>query len=121
MAKILIVDDSQSHLHHVKTLVDKEGYQVVTADSGESGLAAADAEIPDLILLDIVMPDMSGFQVIRKLRKNATTKQIPIIFITSKQQESDRVWGLRQGARAYITKPVDRNELLSAISSALAA
>ena len=120
MAKVLIVDDSQAHLHNLKLMVEGQGHEVLLAEDGESGLEAAKDQTPDLILLDIVMPGMSGFQVSRKLRKDEGTKNIPVIFVTTKDQETDKIWGMRQGASAYITKPVDKKKLLSAISAALA-
>ena len=120
MAKILIVDDSPAHLHSLKSIVEDEGYEGITAENGEHGLDAAKSQHPDLILLDIVMPGMSGFQVKRKLRNIASTQKIPIIFVSIRKQETDIALGMRQGAKAYITKPVNKKELLSAIDEALA-
>lgn len=119
MAKILIVDDSQAHLFNLKKIVEDNGHQAITAESGELGLERATSELPDLILMDIVMPGMNGFQVTRKISRNAATKNIPVIFVTTKNLETDRIWGLRQGAAAYITKPVDEKALVTAIDSAL--
>ena len=121
MAKILIVDDSLTQLCSLKSIVEDEGHEVITAEDGEHCLHAAQSQDPDLILLDIVMPGMNGFQVNRKLSNIANTRKIPIIFVSSKNQESDIAWGLRQGAKAYITKPVNNKELLSAIGNSLAA
>ncbi len=121
MARVLIVDDSEAQLYSLRRIVEGEGHQVITADNGEDGLKTAKVNQPDVILLDIVMPGMSGFQVSRKLRRDKETKGIPIIFVTTKNQETDRLWGLRQGASAYLTKPVDKGELLLAIGNALAA
>lgn len=120
MAKILIVDDSVAQLSSLKSIVEEEGHEVLTAEDSEHCLDAARSQHPDLILLDILMPGVNGFQVSRKLHNTADTREIPIIFVSIKNQESDIAWGLRQGATAYVTKPVDKNELLSAIGEALA-
>jgi twitching motility two-component system response regulator PilH len=119
MAKILIVDDSLTQLCSLKSIVENEGHEVITAEDWEHCLDAAMSEHPDLILLDIVMPGMNGFQVNRKLHNIADTQKIPIIFVSIKNQETDIAWGLRQGAKAYITKPVNKEKLLSAIGAAL--
>lgn len=119
MAKILIVDDSETHLYSLKKLVEGAGHDVITATSGEEGVEAATSQMPDLILMDIVMPGLNGLQATRKIKKNEATAKTPVIFVTTKDQETDRVWGMRQGAAAYITKPVDKKELLSAIKSVL--
>lgn len=119
MAKVLIIDDSQAHLYSLQKMVETEGHQVVTAEGGESGLELAKQETPDLILLDIVMPDLNGFQVSRRLKRDADTKNIPVIFVTTKSQETDKIWGMRQGAKAYITKPVDKKALIKAVNESL--
>ena len=121
MATILIIDDSQVDLYTLKKIVEKAGHEVVTAEDGEHGLRSAKSAHPDLILMDIIMPGMSGYEATRKLRKDTETSEIPIIFVTSKTLETDRIWGLRQGAKAYITKPVNEQKLLSAIEETLAA
>ena len=120
MAKILIIDDSQAQLYSLKSIVEEEGHEVFTAKDCEHGLDAAKSQHPDLILLDIIMPGMSGFQLNRKLHNIAETRKIPVIFVSIKNQESDIAWGLRQGAKAFITKPVNKKELLSAINEVLA-
>lgn len=120
MAKILIVDDSETHLYTIKKIVEGAGHEVITASNGEEGVEQANAHIPDLILMDIVMPGLNGFQATRRINKGEATANIPIIFVTTKDQETDRIWGMRQGASAYITKPVDKRELLKAIKGALA-
>ncbi len=121
MAKILIVDDSLAQLYSLKSIVEDEGHEVFTAKDWEHGVDVTKSQHPDLILLDVVMPGMNGFQVSRKLRNNVDTRKIPIIFVSIKNQESDIAWGLRQGATAYITKPVNKKDLLSAIGNTLAA
>jgi twitching motility two-component system response regulator PilH len=121
MSKILIVDDSPSQLYYLRKMVEGVGYDAVTVESGEQALEAAANERPEVILMDIVMPGMSGYTAKRKLGKGPSTKHIPVIFVTSKDSEADRDWGLRQGAREYVTKPVNPNILLTAISAAIAA
>jgi twitching motility two-component system response regulator PilH len=121
MAKILIVDDSATYRLRLRQLVHRLGHEAVLAHDGEEGLEKARADAPDVILMDIVMPGMSGYQAKRKLSASHATRHIPVIFVTSKTGEADRTWGLRQGAREYITKPVNPNYLLSAISEAVAA
>lgn len=119
MAKILIVDDSETHLYSLQKMVEGGGHEVVTATSGEEGVELAEKHLPEVILMDIVMPGLNGLQATRKIAKNESTSHIPVIFVTTKDQETDRVWGMRQGAAAYITKPVDKKELLKAIDQAL--
>lgn len=121
MPKVLIVDDSPAQLYSLKRIVEKGGLETVTADSGELALQLASSEHPSVILMDVVMPGMSGFQATRKLTRDETTRHIPVIFVTSKSDESDRVWGMRQGASDYITKPVNPNDLLTAIKGVMAA
>ncbi len=120
MARILIVDDSPAQMYAIKQIIEPAGHEVLTAESGEIGIETAKTMRPDVILLDIVMPDMNGYTVSRKLRKDSSTKAIPIIFVSTKDKEFDRAWGMKQGAAAYITKPIDSKELLSAVASALA-
>jgi twitching motility two-component system response regulator PilH len=121
MSKVLIVDDSPAQLYSLKRIVEKGGLETVTADSGEMAIRIASSEHPSVILMDIVMPGMSGYQATRRLTRDLTTCNIPVIFVTSKLDESDKVWGMRQGARDYITKPVNPNHLLSAIKEAMVA
>ncbi len=115
--KVLIVDDSPTERFFLTDLLRKQGYDVLTADSGESGVAAAKAEKPDLILMDVVMPGLNGFQATRQLSRNPETSAIPVIMCTTKGQETDRVWGLRQGAVEYLVKPVVAEELLAKIKA----
>ena len=121
MPKILIVDDSPTQLYSLQKIVEEGGHQAVTAESGERAIEIAADENPELILLDIVMPGMSGYQAKRKLGRNESTRHIPVIFVSVKSSEADMAWGLRQGVSEYITKPVNRHKLLSAISAAMAA
>lgn len=121
MPKILIVDDSPAQLYSLRKIVEEGGHHTVTAESGEQALTIASDENPELILMDIVMPGMSGYQAKRSLGRNESTRHIPVIFVSTKSGEADRAWGLRQGVKEYITKPVNRHNLLTAISAAIAA
>jgi len=111
MARILIVDDSPSQLMGIRRIVEKLGHDALTAEDGAAGFDAAKRELPDLILMDVVMPNLNGFQATRSIAREASTKHIPIILVTTKDQDTDRMWGLRQGAKAYITKPFSESEL----------
>ncbi|MBP7370393.1 MAG: twitching motility response regulator PilH [Arenimonas sp.] len=119
MAKILVVDDSPSQQLGMKRIVEKLGHIAFTADDGVQGVAVCKAELPDLVLMDVVMPNLNGFQATRALSRDATTQHIPIILVTTKDQETDRVWGLRQGAKAYLTKPFNENELVEIINQVM--
>jgi twitching motility two-component system response regulator PilH len=120
MARILIVDDSPSQLLGLKRLVEKMGHEALTAEDGAAGVEAAKRELPDLVLMDVVMPNLNGFQATRSITKEPTTAHIPVILVTTKDQDTDRVWGMRQGARAFVTKPVNEAELTKAVTEALA-
>ena len=109
--KVLVVDDSKTELMFLSDLLQKQGYQVRTAENAEQAMALLGEEKPDLILMDVVMPGQNGFQLTRSIARDAKYADVPIIMCTSKNQETDRVWGLRQGARDYITKPVNPSEL----------
>lgn len=121
MPKVLIVDDSPAQLYSLRQLVEQAGHQAVTAESGEQALQVAASEHPAVILMDIIMPGMNGYQTTRRLSRIAATRHIPVIFVSRRDGEADRQWGLRQGAREYVTKPVDPRRLLTAISEAMAA
>jgi len=121
MAKVLIVDDSPAQVFTMRSLIESWGHQTISAENGNEALEIAREEIPDVILMDVVMPGMSGFQATRKLSKDLATCRIPVIFVSTKDGEADRVWGMRQGATAYVTKPVNPDTLLTAISDAIAA
>ena len=120
MRSILIVDDSPTELHVFQKLLETNGFQVETASDGEAGIKKAIEIVPDLILMDVVMPGMNGFQATRKLHREEKTANIPIVIVTTKDQETDRIWGLRQGARGYVVKPVSEKELLNCVEMALA-
>ena len=119
MAKVLIVDDSPSQLYNLQKIVEKLGHDVVTAEDGAEGVELAKSELPDLILMDVVMPNLNGFQATRTISKNDTTAHIPIILVTTKDQETDRVWGMRQGAKDYVTKPVNEKAMIATIKKYL--
>ena len=115
--KILVVDDSKTELHHLSEILGKRGYSVRTAENGEEALRRLAEEKPDLVLMDVVMPGQNGFQATRAPTRDEETKDIPVIICSSKGQETDKVWGLRQGARDYVVKPVSQDDLLSKISA----
>jgi len=115
--KILIVDDSPTERHFLGELLTKNGFQVLTLESGEEAVARTAELMPDLILMDVVMPGMNGFQATRSISREEATKHIPVIMCTSKNQETDIVWARRQGATEYVIKPVDPAELLAKIAA----
>ncbi|MBT9612399.1 MAG: response regulator [Burkholderiales bacterium] len=117
MSKIMVVDDSPTERHFLGELLTKQGYQVVMAESGEEAMEKAKQLKPDLILMDVVMPGLNGFQATRAITKAEETKNIPVIMCTSKGQETDKVWGMRQGARDYVVKPVNKDDLLRKIAA----
>ena len=115
--KILIVDDSPTERHVLNDMLTKSGFEVVASDNGEDAILKAKSLKPDLILMDVVMPGLNGFQATRAISRDPDTRAIPIILCTSKSQETDKIWGMRQGARDYIVKPVNRDELLEKIAA----
>ena len=119
MAKVLIVDDSPTQLQGLRLIVERMGHSVVTAEDGAHGVAVAKKEIPDLVLMDVVMPNLNGFQATRQISKDPKTSHIPVILVTTKDQETDKVWGMRQGAKAYITKPINEEQLVQTIQECL--
>ena len=114
---ILVVDDSPTERYFLTDLLRKNGFDVVSADTGEDGVAKAKLEKPDLILMDVVMPGLNGFQATRMLSRDPATQAIPVIMCTTKNQDTDRVWGLRQGAIDYLVKPIVTEELLTKIKA----
>lgn len=115
--KIMVVDDSPTERFFLQDLLTKKNFTVVIAENGEDGVAKAKSEMPDLILMDVVMPGLNGFQATRQITKAPETAHIPIFMCTTKDQETDKVWGERQGAKAYLVKPVNPDELLAKIAA----
>ena len=115
--KILIVDDSKTELHHLSEMLGKKGYSVRTAENGDEAMRRLTEDKPDLILMDVVMPGRNGFQLTRAITRDPRWSDVPVIMCTSKNQETDKVWGMRQGARDYIVKPVSADELFSKIKA----
>lgn len=113
--KILVVDDSPTERFALTEFLGKHGYSVLAASSGEESVIKARQEKPDLILMDVVMPGVSGYQATRTIARDDITRSIPIIMTTSKDQETDRIWGMRQGAFDYMTKPLNLDHLLAKI------
>ena len=115
--KILLVDDSKTELHHLSDVLGKRGYQVRTAENADEAMRRLSEDKPDLILMDVVMPGQNGFQLTRTITRDPRWSTVPVIMCTSKNQETDKVWGMRQGARDYIVKPIDGDELVSKIKT----
>ena len=114
---VLVVDDSPTDRQYLSDILTKNGFKVATAESAEDAMVKVKQSRPDLVLMDVVLPGQNGFQATRALTRDESTKNIPIILCTSKNQETDRVWGLRQGARDYIVKPINQAELLAKITA----
>ena len=119
MARILIVDDSPTEMYKLTAMLEKHGHVVLKAENGADGVALARQEKPDAVLMDIVMPGLNGFQATRQLTKDSTTQNIPVIMVTTKDQETDKVWGTRQGAKGYLTKPVEEEALVIEVNRVL--
>lgn len=121
MPQVLIIDDSPTEVHVFRKMLQKNGFDISVATNAEEGISMAKSIRPDLILMDVVMPGKNGFQATRELSKDPSTARIPVIIITTKDQETDRIWGMRQGAKDYIVKPANESELISRIQAALSA
>jgi twitching motility two-component system response regulator PilH len=119
--KILIVDDSSTVRHFLFDVLVKAGYEVVSAETGDEAIIKVKAEMPDLVLMDVIMPGINGYQATRTITKDEATKHIPVLILTSKDMETDRIWGMRQGASALLSKPIDPAVLLAKISELSAA
>lgn len=119
MARILIVDDSPTEVRKISSILEKHNHEVLTADNGADGVALARKMRPDLVLMDVVMPGLNGFQATRQLTRTADTANIPVVIVTTKDQETDRVWGTRQGAKGYLVKPVEESDLIKTIDELL--
>ena len=121
MARILIIDDSPTDIYVLTNMLQRHGFDVDSADSAEEGIVMARASHPELILMDVIMPGMNGFQATRALSRDPETADIPVIIVSTKNMETDRLWGLRQGAKDYLTKPIKDSLLLKRIKGALEA
>ena len=119
MAKILVVDDSPSEMAKFRDILTRHQYEVIEAHTGDDGIQKANEFFPDVILMDVVMPEMNGFQATRKLTRDPKTSHIPVVIISTKNQETDRVWGKRQGARDYLSKPITEEALITVIRSVM--
>jgi twitching motility two-component system response regulator PilH len=119
MSTVLIIDDSPTELHLFQNMLEKNGFDTLVADSGEEGLKQAKLSRPHCILMDVVMPGMNGFQATRQLSKDPDTSDIPVIIITTKDQETDKIWGMRQGAVEYLVKPIAEKQLVEMINSVM--
>lgn len=119
MPRVLIVDDSPSETSILQTMLEESGFEALTAENGGDGVALAREEQPDVVLMDIVMPGLNGFQATRQLKKDSVTAHIPVIIVTTKDQETDKVWGKRQGAHSYLVKPISKEVLIQTINEAL--
>ena len=115
--KILIVDDSRTELFHLSDILGRRGYSVRTAENGDEAMRRLEEDKPHLILMDVVMPRQNGFQLTRSITRDPRFADVPVVMCTSKNQETDKVWGLRQGARGYIVKPVNVDELIAKIQA----
>ncbi len=115
MTTVLVIDDSPSEMAKFRDILARNNFQVLEANNGEKGCLMAAEHLPDVVLMDVVMPEMNGFQATRKITRGKTTSHIPVVMISTKNQETDRVWGKRQGAKEYLTKPVDESELVRVI------
>ena len=119
MANILIIDDSPTDVRVFTTLLERAGHRVDAVNNAEDGIERVRVTQPDLVIMDVIMPGMNGFQATRTLTRDPATAGVPIVIITTKSMETDRVWGMRQGAKAFITKPVNERELLACIDELL--
>jgi twitching motility two-component system response regulator PilH len=119
MASVLIVDDSPTETQKMKSILTKNGHDVIEASGGQEGVDMAKAELPDVVLMDIVMPGVNGFQATRQIKQNDSTSHIPVIIVTTKNQDTDRIWSQRQGAVGYLVKPIDEKQLLKTIKEVL--
>jgi twitching motility two-component system response regulator PilH len=121
MARILLIEDSPTDTAVLTRLLEKHGHSVMASTSAEDGIEVCKRELPDLVLMDVVLPGMNGFQATRALTRDAATKAIPVVIISTKGMETDRAWGMRQGAKDYIVKPPNEDALISRIEQLLGA
>lgn len=116
MTCILIIDDSPTETFRFKEILAKHGFTSIEATNGADGVIAAKEQQPDLVLMDVVMPGMNGFQATRQITRDPATKHIPVVIVSTKDQATDRLWGKRQGAKDYLVKPVDEAKLIEIIN-----
>ncbi|MEM7276805.1 MAG: response regulator [Pseudomonadota bacterium] len=121
MTTVLIVDDSPTELHILQDMLSRNGFQTLIAEDGDSAIEQALEHTPDAILMDVVMPGTNGFQATRQITRHPETASIPVIMVTTKDQATDKIWGMRQGATDYLTKPIAEKDLLNCINKALEA
>jgi twitching motility two-component system response regulator PilH len=115
--KVLCVDDSSTDLKNMEQICSGAGYQVLTAKTGKEAVAKARSEHPDAVLLDVIMPDMNGFQACRAITTDDATKDIPVVLVSSKGEKTDKLWGEQQGAKGYVTKPYTPDQLLGVLKA----
>ena len=121
MANILIIDDSPTDVKIFSGALERAGHKVSAVATAEAGIAAAQKEQPDLVLMDVIMPGMNGFQATRSLTKDPSTSAIPVVIVTTKNMETDRMWGLRQGAKDVLVKPISEKDLVANVTKYLPA
>ncbi|MDG4868109.1 response regulator [Guyparkeria sp. 1SP6A2] len=119
MAHIVVIDDSPTEVYVLQSILERQGHKVSVANSGEEGIEVVRNEHPDAVLMDVVMPGMNGFQATRTLSKDAATADIPVIIVTTKDQQTDRIWGMRQGAKEYLVKPVKEADLVAVLKTVI--
>ena len=117
MKKVLVVDDTAAHLQQMKEIVSEAGYQVITATSGREAVERTRSEKPNMVFLDIVMDDLDGYGACREITQDAETKEIPVVFVSTKNQRADKIWAEKQGAKALISKPIDRAEIIKNLNT----
>lgn len=121
MARILLIEDSPTDTAVLTQLLQRNGHQVLASGSAEDGIEVCRRELPDLVLMDLVLPGMNGFQATRALSRDTATRAIPVLIVSTKAMDADKAWGLRQGARDYIVKPPVESDLIGRINTALGA
>jgi len=119
VAHIVVIDDSPTEVYVLQSILERQGHKVSVANSGEEGIEVVRNERPDAVLMDVVMPGMNGFQATRTLSKDEATADIPVIIVTTKDQQTDRIWGMRQGAKEYLVKPVKEADLVAVLKTVI--
>jgi twitching motility two-component system response regulator PilH len=119
VAHIVVIDDSPTEIYVLQTMLERNGHNVSVAKDAEEGIALVKRSQPDAVLMDVVMPGMNGFQATRELNKNTETAHIPVIIVTTKDQQTDKIWGMRQGAKDYLVKPVKESDLMGILRTVL--